>query len=463
MTQINPYNFVSLGARGPERDNAPAMARFQNTGYSGLLECRLIVESPLVTLDQRDVSKHTLRDNAGNPCKKRDVPYDDIKIFKFLRNKRKEPILQGTSIKGMIRSVYEALTDSCLTLAATSVSSEKGKGKSYYYDPLGDYGNAKCNSLAMLCPACRLFGTIEGDEVHWQGRVTVSDAVMKKGELKEERLYLKELSSPKPYHHPTYGKKGMASGPIAGRKFYYHQGAFPDYTVSKQCASNDRSIGIEEYAPVESAFSFQVQVDNLDQEELGKLLLAVELDEGLGHKLGLGKALGMGSCRIVIDLKKSLIMKSEDRYKTWLVGEGSDFHSFKAGRDKLPRSLVEILRFNKIEDGYICYPDVKDYPAEPIYALGIFGRKAKVGGTPDWPEETAHAPVNDDPPQVRGDQKAAWLKEIYNEKLVFVDTQNEKCERPRHAFQGKDKMLAAGEWYLLSGTNESRPARKRGL
>lgn len=460
MTLINPYNFVSLGAGGPERNSgAPAMARFQNAGYSGLLECRLIVESPLMTLDQRNPSKHTLRDNAGNPCKRSNgIQWNDIKVFKFLRNSREKPMLQGTSIKGMIRSVYEALTDSCLTLAAPTGTSSKGGRKPYCYDPLGDYENIKCNALEALCPACRLFGTIEGDMVHWQGRVSVSDAVLAEGTLKEKRLYLKELSSPKPQHRPTYGKNGQASGPIAGRKFYYHQGASPVFTVSKQCDSSDRSIGIEEYAPVDNEFSFQVQVDNLDQKELGKLLLAMELDEGLGHKLGLGKALGMGSCRVVIDLEESLIMKSEDRYKSWQAEEGADFYSFKAGRNELPKSLVEILRFNKVEDGTICYPDITHYPTDPIDALGVFGGKAKRGGRPPWAEAAAASKPKESAPKVGPDQQAAWLKEIREDHLVFVTEEGQEIERERSAHQGKDSALEVEKWFILWGDNASRRA-----
>jgi hypothetical protein len=62
------------------------------------------------------------------------------------------------------------------------------------------------------------------------------------------------------------------------------------------------------------------------------------------------------------------------------------------------------------------------------------------------------------PPKTKQGEDAAWLKEIYNDKLVFVDTQGKEVVRSRKGYQGKPNLLEAGKWFILSGTNSSRRA-----
>ncbi|MBF8276360.1 MAG: hypothetical protein HW390_1433 [Candidatus Brocadiaceae bacterium] len=464
MTTINPYNFVPLKSKEPDRSlGYTGKLRLKDDHYSGKIACILKALSPLITLDQSR---------------------KDVKNKKFLRNNRKTPILQGASIKGMIRSVYEAITDSCLTFAATNGTSGKDKIP-YRYADLGNYLNSKCNSLEALCPACRLFGAIKGDTLNCQGKVAFSDAALVEGTLSQQKCCLKELLSPKPHHYATYGKCGHPGSPVAGRKFYYHQGKTPSFSV-KETPSNNRSIIIEEYAPVESAFSFQIYGENLTKEELGKLLLAIELLDGLGHKIGLGKAIGLGSCCITISREKSSITKACKRYENWNTGAIGDWYSLKAGREELSEGLIEVLRLNKAEDGTIRYPDYREYKKEPfnapINALGVFvgttlngGRppgtddvaesqpqeplfKTKQGENAARPDEVAVAPPQEPPPKTKQGEDAAWLKEIYKDKLVFMDTQGKEVVRSRKGYQGKPGLLEAGKWFILSGTNSSRRA-----
>ena len=468
MITINPYNFVPLKSKEPDRAiGYTGKLRFKDDHYSGKIECTLKALSPLISLDQSQ---------------------KEVKNKQFLRNSRKTPILQGASIKGMIRSVYEAITDSCLTFAATDGISAKGKEKiNYSYTDLGNYLSSKCNRLEALCPACRLFGAIKGDALNCQGKVAFSDAVLVEGTLSQQKCCLKELSSPKPHHYATYGKSGHRGkgSPIAGRKFYYHQGKNPSFSTEKH-PSNNRSIIIEEYAPVESVFSFQIYGENLTKEELGKLLLAIELLDGLGHKIGLGKAIGLGSCCITISREKSSITKACKRYENWNTGAIENWYSLKAGRVELSEGLIEVLRLNKAEDGTIRYPDYREYKREPfnasINALGVFDETALKGGRPPGLDEVSASQPQEPPPKIKQDEDAArpvevalsqpqepppktkqgedaaWLKEIYNDKLVFVDTQGKEVVRSRKGYQGKPNLLEAGKWFILSGTNSSRRA-----
>jgi CRISPR/Cas system CSM-associated protein Csm3 (group 7 of RAMP superfamily) len=462
MTQINPYNFVPLKSR-PDRSGYPGRLQFHKKRYSGMLKCTLEALSPLISIDQRNHCLYQLIGNNGKPLKftsgAKRGDLCKVNCFKFLRNSRGQIFLQGTSLKGMVRSAYETITNSCLTLAAISRTG---------YKNIGEHKNTECKDMYKLCPACRLFGIIN-DELHCQGRIVFTDALLVKGSLTPEPPisnrspsgkpfhFLKVLSSPKPSHYPTYGKNGQRNGPIAGRKFYYHHGKDTKFSVNEHEACH--SIAIEEYAPLGTRFGFEVYVENLSKEEFEYLVLALELHEGLGHKIGLGKAIGLGSCRITIDRDQSSITIGSDRYQKWDSTKDTTWHSLKKDKEKFPDALIEVLRLNKDDDGEIGYPaDFNNYPIKPIDARGVFGGNATEGGRPRWPDDVATEPPKEPVPKVGQEQKAAWLKEIYDDKLVFVNTQGKEIVRPRQACQGKKKLQEVGKWFVLWGPNASKRA-----
>ena len=463
MKPINPYNFVPLES-GPDRFEYPGRLKFHKDRYSGMLKCTLEALTPLISIDQRNYSFHNLINGNGK-----------IKVFNFLKNYKCDPIIQGSSLKGMLRSIYETITDSCMTLACTHGKSIKCSNdiREYEYQNIGNYHNNKCSNIKALCPACRLFGIIGSDDLHCQGRVRFSDAVLKQGELIKKRTYLKVLSNPKPHHHATYGKSKHPKGLIAGRKFYYHHGKFPKFSVNERNAR--RSIAIEEYTKVGNKFEFEVYVENLDKEEFENFILALELYEGLGHKLGLGKAIGLGSCCITVGRDQSSITIGSDRYQKWDSTKDTTWHSLKKDKEELPDALIEVLRLNKEDDdGEIKYPpNFMNYPNQPIDAKGFFSEDtkadeqapqpntAKTGERSRCPIAAATKPPEPPAPKVGQDQEAAWLKEIYDDELVFVDTQGKEIKRPRRGFQAKQKLLMVDKWFVLSGTIRIDPAPPR--
>ncbi|MBC2695474.1 MAG: hypothetical protein HF982_09425 [Desulfobacteraceae bacterium] len=472
MTQINPYNFVPLKS-GPDRFEYPGRLKFHEDRYNGMLKCTLKALGPLISIDQRNPRLYQLIGNNGKPLKftsgAKRGDLCKVDCFKFLRNSRGQIFLQGTSLKGMVRSVYEAITNSCLKLAST-----------IGYNDVGGHKNTECNDLHNLCSACRLFGTIDGDKLHCQGRVVFIDAFLVEGNLTPEPPisnrspsgkpfhFLKVLSSPQSRHHSTYGKNGQRNGPIAGRKFYYHHGKVPKFFVNEREAC--RSIAIEEFAPLGTMFEFEVYVENLDKEEFENFILALELHEGLGHKIGLGKAIGLGSCCITVDRDQSTITKGSGRYQDWNFMKDTTWYSLKKDKEELPYALIEVLRLNKEDDdGVIGYPtNFMNYPNQPIDARGVFSEDTKAdeqvpqpntantGERLRCPIAVATEPPKEPAPKVGQDQEAAWLKEIYDNELVFVDTQDKEIVRPRQACQGKKKLQEVGKWFVLWGTTASR-------
>jgi len=356
--KINPYNFVPLDKTPVKREAFPGWHRIGEEAFSGRLQCHLIPLSALFSADHQNVQ----------------YEFDAMRRDKlhFLRDSQHRPILQGTTLKGMVRAIFEAITNSCLTMAATEGTSKK-RGERVHYELalLGDHGHDKCAQWSSLCPACRLFGVIQGDEVHAQGRVAFSDAVLTEGKLETHDILLPELSTPKPHHYGIYAQSGSQLGPIAGRKFYYHHD--PQKALAATGEGSPRAKWIAECAPVGVRFSFTVTFHNLSKTELATLVHSIVLDDGLGHKIGMAKPAGFGSCRIQVDQEKSFVSVGGDRYTAWkTAGSEFDLKTLKDQAGPLPDFLLELLKLDKYEEGTIGYLSYGAYRAVTIDRKGRY-------------------------------------------------------------------------------------------
>jgi hypothetical protein len=63
-------------------------------------------------------------------------------------------------------------------------------------------------------------------------------------------------------------------------------------------------------------FHFTVDFWNLSDDELKHLIWSLQLNEGLGHKIGKGKSLGFGSCKITISPQQSWEYDWSERYRS---------------------------------------------------------------------------------------------------------------------------------------------------
>lgn len=193
------------------------------------------------------------------------------------------------------------------------------------------------------CPACRLFGLVlepgGGAEVSgsgWAGRIRFStaryvDCLDKSGQiqagadppvLKDQVLAI--LGSPKPSTYEFYlvdasdptksvdwngmhatvdSKKRVrfdcGNPALRGRKFYWHQQdpAHYRHPSSESTEQNTTADILDERC----VFGFTVDYENLEPHELGALLWSLMLEEGMAHKIGMGKPLGLGSVKITIE------------------------------------------------------------------------------------------------------------------------------------------------------------------
>lgn len=363
MTLINPYNFVPLKGQEPKRSQWADVRkhdRLAKETFSGQLQLVLQAVTPLLIPShfEEDVDKAPVDTNQG---------VREKRTYKRFHHRGERPTIPASSIKGMIRSVFEALTNSCLTLYGETYS-----GLTY---PAGRFRHEECNLENGLCPTCSLFGTIHGEKLLFQGKVRFSDAIGEASALELGDWILKELSSPKPNRHvPFYSKDGTSegSGP-RGRKFYYHHDPKLASEQSYATVLNHmhRNARILERLKQNSQLTAKVSFQNLSRSELAYLLYAIELeyqvveDHGkqrlkfsLGHKIGMGKPLGFGS--VVVAISRGFITEGASSYLSLVRVRDLDLRArierFREEVEQPSERFHEIFALSKYEQGTIKYP-----------------------------------------------------------------------------------------------------------
>jgi CRISPR/Cas system CSM-associated protein Csm3 (group 7 of RAMP superfamily) len=296
--QVEPYDFVPLVGK-PERKLPVGHDRYGEHRYSGLLECRLTARTPLFVYDPRFV--HSV--DQGHEMV-------DFPVFQGVA------VISGASLKGVIRSVVESIEACCFTLPSPFPRKYRGSGITRDKEiavrlPAGfEHCHEKVEIAKgqyrpkALCPACRLFGSLDPEgEWAYAGKVSIGDACSQRGEYTlMTRLTLDVLSTPKPEGRPKAYTLNDGQT-IKGRKFYRHR--YPPDVLTRVADRSGRPKRDQQNKTVQpvkegSVFYFTVEYDDLDDAELRLLLYALALEDGLWHKVGLGKPIGLGSVQIEI-------------------------------------------------------------------------------------------------------------------------------------------------------------------
>lgn len=237
--------------------------------------------------------------------------------------------IPGSSLKGVVRSIYEAITNS--TLAVTTD----------FYKKDMPPARLPCKNKKELCPASLVFGALD-----WQGLIHFTDAKCEKTESVVG--FMPSLYRPRPDQRRAYFQQGKA----AGRKFYYH--------AVKAVDGGDRGIPVQQ-AGTEYRFTTHLQFMNLSQAELGTLLISLGQDSKypFALKVGGGKPVGMGTMTVevtAIDQAQNL----RDRYTSYTPPDssqltGEKLHQFMqqamqaAHKDLIQapqlQQLAEVLKF----------------------------------------------------------------------------------------------------------------------
>jgi len=289
----NPYDFVPLTNQQPPRRAwcaaTDGMDRSLPERYSGRLLCLLHPETPLFVHgieQQKEVQRRFFR--QGN-----------------------EVCIPATTLKGALRSLYEIVSDSCMSSIADKYQAPRSHIRTYpgmsqqEYDQLHPIyeadkitpnGYLPCLQLSQACPACLLFGMIERvqDGTPLAGRLLFSDAKA----VTPRAQWIKIPAAgggPHPWHSTFYLD---SAGKLLGRKLYYHH---RDYQETIALYGDGGHGGLIQLEGQQGDFRFTIDFHNLTEDELGSLVYTLALEPDLRHHLGYGKPYGLGSAQIRVE------------------------------------------------------------------------------------------------------------------------------------------------------------------
>ena len=326
---VNPYNFIPLAKTAPKRSNN------KSGNLSGVIEFSLMTRTPLFIPNTSN--DHALVKNNHEHKSYDFFSYDDLSPGKGNLNESgtriglySEPVIPGSEVRGMLRSYYEILTNSCMSFVDDEeVSKRINRKKEKYSNSVKDAlkEHSPCEDKNNMCPACRLFGILGVSS-----RLRFADMraeLPRSGEIGmmfHDDVTIKPLGTPKisamefyikrpakDARFWTYDYYGDSNGnihdytpEINGRKFYWHHSEFKieDSTIDKKDRLNST------IRPIKSGLTFsgKIYFDHLTGKELNELIYTVNAgDSGdiLGkrhcYKLGHAKPLGYGSVALHVD------------------------------------------------------------------------------------------------------------------------------------------------------------------
>lgn len=198
---------------------------------------------------------------------------DKLVYYTFFRTNNKLAI-PGTSIKGSVRSVAEAISNSCVS----QMAGRKKVGRNKYKDDEKKYfsrndSRLACNNYIKLCPTCSIFGTTD-----YSGKISFLDASPLKN-VKTEIVKIGELFSPK------IVKKQ--------RKFYQNKRFNPIGNLIPE-----KQHRFVEAVKKNNKFVTLMKFQNLSEKELSLILYSMGIKQDYNIKIGGAKPRCFGIVKI---------------------------------------------------------------------------------------------------------------------------------------------------------------------
>ena len=228
-----------------------------------------------------------------------------------------------------------------------------------------------CKDRKQLCKACSLFGMIGGTNDNAIGsRVRFSDAICESDADNALMGYfaLGELGMPRSAYMPFYstmnrGKDANKVGfddpdvSIRGRKYYWHHQPSNDMLHADETKRN----ATMELAKDGVSFKGKIYFDGITEAELEELVWALNFwendpDGRYCHKIGHGKPLGLGSCKITVD---GVTARKYDGQSYKLENVALDYE--KPAPVKNSETLIDLLKicdFHAMDGFDVRYPYV---------------------------------------------------------------------------------------------------------
>jgi len=332
MNGEKPYDFVPFPKGRPDRKKGAGQDKLDARLLSGTLELTLRTLTPVHVgsgysdFIKADNQEYLAALQASKPVREADAV-------------RRRYLIPGSSIKGAVRSIVEAITRSCVRV--TRVKEwliPDGYAPSYR-----EKERRQCNGKHGFCLACRLFGA-QG----YQGHVRFEDAVAQEGFVpvvgtpplwsplggsEDAKRYKRDGELPQRYLDDTTRK-------ARGRKFYYHRSVPSSEQTRREF---DMRMCIESGAELPLRIHFL----NLSEAELGVLLTALgqHPDHRFPIKLGGGKPVGLGSvqvvCRQITLLQGADALKATGRLGQAKTLAGDDLNDFLTECANAANTLID--------------------------------------------------------------------------------------------------------------------------
>ncbi|MEG4529396.1 RAMP superfamily CRISPR-associated protein [Microcoleus sp. D2_18a_D3] len=285
-----PYELISFPKERPPKKPPAGHHQYLGDRLHGTLFLTLKVQT-------------TLHVSTGVVVMGSDIGSRVPLIKTMVQNIDQKLSIQGSSLKGCIRSAYEAITNSTLAVIT-----------SRYRDKIPQE-RLPCKNKQELCPASQVFGALD-----WQGLIEFSDAKCQNTGFATG--FMPSLYRPRPDQRRAYFD---ARGNVAGRKFYYH-------TIRAIDKGQNQGITVQQAAK-EYTFKTQIQFKNLTAAELGTLLIVLGQDPkyAIALKVGGGKPIGMGTMTVEVTAAKVLQNKGDlrDRYSSYKPPESDSMAGTK--------------------------------------------------------------------------------------------------------------------------------------
>jgi hypothetical protein len=236
-----PYDFVPLPEDKIKLEDVNGHHIYQDQNLTGYITTTIIARSPVHV----GSGLLELSENKRYP------------LVKGLLRSQNQPVIPGSSLKGCIRSIVEAITASAVQVTRARELPRQ------YKPPI---------AIEKLDIAQQIFGTLD-----YQGLVRFHDAVLEVGEV--EIVPSVQLFRPRSESYNTYFDGSMPKG----RKFYMHGKLAEGNLPLEACA-------------VDSRFFLRIDFENISRAQLGVFLIALGIAEPrFNPKLGGAKPACLGT------------------------------------------------------------------------------------------------------------------------------------------------------------------------
>jgi CRISPR/Cas system CSM-associated protein Csm3 (group 7 of RAMP superfamily) len=277
-----PYELVPFPKKRPDLMHPAGHDQYLRDRLHGTLFLTLTVQTAL----------HV---STGVVVMGSDIGHNRIPLIKTMFQDNDQRLaIQGSSLKGCIRAVYEAITNSTLAVVTPRYRSQIPTER------------LPCQKKEELCPASRVFGAL-----NWQGLVEFSDAKCLSNGFSTG--FMPSLYRPRPDQRQAYFERNK----VIGRKFYYHM-------IRAIDRGQNQGVPVQQAAR-EYTFTTELHFKNLQDAELGTLLVVLGQDSEypIVLKVGGGKPIGMGTMTVKVDSIECVqgLQNLKDRYTEFTLPE----------------------------------------------------------------------------------------------------------------------------------------------